>query len=34
MSSEYMYLDKPNLPVVLKGASGFMRYIVEVMSAP
>lgn len=34
MSSEYMYLDKQNLPVVLKGASGFMRYIVEVMSAP
>lgn len=34
MSFEYVYLDKPNLPVVLKGASGFMRYIVEVMSAP
>lgn len=34
MSSEYMHMEKPDLPVVLKGASGFMRYIVEVMSAP
>lgn len=34
VSFEYMCLEKPNLPVVLNGSTGFIRNIVEVMSAP
>lgn len=34
MSSEYICLHKVSLPVVLNGASGFMRNIVDVISSP